>query len=230
MLFAPQILSGRFLRPPAASGYAFLIAQSAGSTDGGTTTTTTAAIDTTGAKLIAVSCTGFGQIPTLSDSASNTWVTTLTEADSGSVRQHTRYVINPTTSASHTFTLAAVAASGPSLAVAVFSDGSGTPVFDAAATVGTGTSSTASASSLTPAVDNSIVIAGVGALDSISSISNTNGDFIIPTNGKVSFSGGAHLGVAIAYLIQTTAAAADPDWTLASSVAWGATLPAYKPS
>lgn len=191
---------------------------SVGATGG---TATTGNYDTTGAKIIVIAV-GTNGSPSITDNQSNTY----TEIGSIAATCRLFRCINPATSATHTFT--ASATGFPSIAVLAFS-GSGSIVTDSgsgAPNSGTGTSTTPSAGTgLTPTVDNVLVIAACSSF--AGDTTAINGGFTLGPH--VSFLSGNHFSTAIAYLIQTTAAAADPDFTQSASGAWGAKIAAFKP-
>ncbi len=175
---------------------------------GTTATVTTAAIDTRGANLIIVVLDEIG-ITTLTDSASNTWSTAASIAVNTTLRIF--YVLNPTTSATHTFTQPSVASSFPGIAVACFSGAAAAAVADQVSTGTESTGTTHACGSLTPTVDGELIIYALGnnfltaAID-IGTIAN-----VLPLISNVSE------GVGLAYEIQATAAARNATWTISNS-------------
>jgi len=171
---------------------------------------TTGAIDTTGADfLVAVVSQGF-QVDPPTDNKSNTW-TALTE-QTGSSSNHVRiyYAKNATCGTGHTFTTPAGAAF-PSLCVVAFFGSDLTSPFDNENGVGE-SSSPVSTGSITPSQNDELVIAIAGGNCTSPAI---DGGFTLQENEDQT--GGVNYGSAIAWLIQTTAAAANPAWTVASS-------------
>lgn len=189
---------------------------SAGSSDG--STVTTGAIDTTGATFLIAVVSGFGTAPTLSDSKSNSW-TALTERGLGSAAEKLFYVVSGTVGSGHTFT---ANNNFPSVAVIAFSGSHASP-FDAETGAG-GSSSTLQPGSITPAEDNELLVTGLSWNNA--NAASINGGFSIAT--QVAIAGGQHLAVAIAYLIQTTAAAANPTWTVTSGNDLATGMAAFK--
>lgn len=207
------------------NAYTFLAAQSCGFTSG-SSGCTSPAINTTGATLLAAVVTGITSSPGLTDSASNTWSGgTLIGVIPDYVTIY--YKLNPATSASHTFTLGSGSATFSALAVAAFSGGP-QKTFDALSVGATGASSSPSGGSITPAQNNEIVIAGVENHSGGTTINSLNGGFTIPANGNFAAIANQNAGAAIAYLIQTTAGAANPTWTLSASDTWVAVNAAFK--
>lgn len=164
--------------------------------DGGTT----AAIDTTGADTIfVVMGQKSGGTSTLSDSKSNTWnaLTTYVEAST----QVTIYWSRPSSvGAGHTFTSTGVGF-GPAICVGAFSGGAVNP-FDTGKDNGnTGAASPVSTGSITPSVDNEIIIVGGSTQADV-----TGMDSGVTLLEHVAF-GGFWSGAGLGYKIQTTAAA-----------------------
>ena len=88
-----------------------------------TTSVTTTAISTTGATLIVVCLTSYEiqTEPTVSDSQTNTWTALTQSVRTGQFRTKLHYVLNPSTSGSHTFTASSGVATYPVLGVMAFS-------------------------------------------------------------------------------------------------------------
>jgi hypothetical protein len=197
-----------------------LIANTADTDTSGTVTTD--AINTTGADLIVISVSRFNT-PTVSDSAGNTW-TALTEATLGGhpeVRLY--YCLNPTTSATHTFTAAAANAFA-GISVQAWS---GADSYNSQQS-GTGTAAGTSLQpgSITPSADGCLIISGFG-YGGTSTISINSGFNI--TNQLPLDSGNAY-GTAIAYLDQTTAAAVNPTWSWTGSTSANAVMAVFAPA
>lgn len=179
----------------------------AGSSAG--STVTTSGIDTTGANFlvmaVALSLNSTGGA--VSDSYGNTWAK-LTNQANGSTNVEIWYAKAATVGTGHTFTLTQTGAL-PSLCVAAFSGVNTSAPFDKE-TGSTGNSP----GSLTPANANSLCITACA-------VAVTGGD---PTTAggttavldTVGFTGN-HCALALAYLIQTTAAAFNPGWNSGSS-------------
>lgn len=174
---------------------------SAGSADG--TTVTTAAIVTTGASLLLAAC-SHGGSSTLSDSASNTWVPLMEQAEFGQKVQFF-YVASPVTSGTHTFSCNG--GTIPSIAVAAYSGTSGSPFDQENGAVGI--SANLQTGSITPSA-NGYLVAAATLNGGAGTISVDSGMTIIE---QVAFDGALHEGIAFASLIQTTAAAINPTFT-----------------
>lgn len=173
---------------------------------------TTSAIDTTGATLLVVGIAkDSGGTISLSDSKGNSW-TALTATTQGSTRCILYYAANPTVGGSHTFSNTG-AFNYSSICVAAFSGVATTTPFDQEN--GAGASSTTLATgSVTPTEDNELVITHL-AFSGSGLPTSIDGGFT-ETN-DVEFGGGNNYGSTMAYLIQTTAAAANPTWTRTNS-------------
>ncbi len=160
--------------------------------------------DTSGANLIVVVASYFNASidVTLSDSKSNTW-NSLTRYLSGSMRIRTFYSLATSVGTGHNFTFAGA---GVFASIGVlWASGAGGGV-DSGKDSGASGTSTRSAGSLTPSEDNCLVVAGFEA-DVATSIS-IDGGF----TAAVKNAGGQEAN-GIAYLVQTTATAANPSWT-----------------
>lgn len=207
--------------------FTFIAGITAASPDG--STFSTGAIDTTGAGLLIIGLADyeavFPTLPTITDSKGNSW-NRLTEArNTATVLATIYYSVPASVGSGHTVTATETGFYG-ALTFAAFGLGAATP-FDVE-NVGTGTSANPSASTgITPTVDNELVIANVG-IDS-GTISSINGGFTI-IGSPVAYGGGTNFGCAMAYLIQTTATAADPDWTNSGSANWAANIASFKVS
>ncbi|HEX7769696.1 MAG TPA: hypothetical protein VF422_06670 [Dokdonella sp.] len=182
----------------------------AGSADGDTVTTS--GINTAGADLLVAIVAQESAVAdaAFSDSKGNTWtkLTGQTESPGKSVL----YWCRPTSVGSgHTFT-ATQSSSRPSVCVEAWS-GSATSPFDqqngahssdGGATLATG--------SVTPTQDNELVIAGAAARGQ--TVSSIDGGFTLANSQAGS---ATNDGAAIAYLVQTSATAANPTWTFGTA-------------
>jgi len=168
---------------------------------------TTSAIDTSTAKLIVIAIAyNNGVSPTISDSAGNTW-TALTATSDGSTRS-TRlyYVLGPTTSATHTFTLGGTSILGAITVTAWAATGAtvsfdkevGGHAFGTAITVG------GASVGVTPANNDSLIVTGFG-FGAVASSAAASGGWTLATNQDGA--GGTNFGVGQLYQIQTTATA-----------------------
>jgi hypothetical protein len=181
---------------------------------GNSSTVTTPPISTSGASLIVLVYTGawVGRSAFLTDSASNTnyW---SGNGQVSSTPYGTQIVVlpNPLTSATHTFTSPALANSFPGLAVLAFSGAFG----GAQALTGANTTSgtTVAPGSLTPATNGCLLVTG-GSCNTVSATLSINASFTVSDQVATGATSG---GIAAAYLIQPTAAAANPTWTASAS-------------
>jgi len=185
---------------------------------------TTPSIDTTGATLIVLwllSYSGVGR-PTVSDSAGNTWTALTDHVDSSVSRGTFFYCQSPSTSASHTFSSTGATQFG-SLYVEAWSGSTSSP-FDQQ-NGGAGTGATLQPGSVTPSVDNELVVTGVGNYQIAETSYSIDSGFTItdqftPTGNSIS--GG------MAYLVQTTATAENPTWSYPVAVATVAAIATFK--
>lgn len=184
---------------------------SAGSSDTGDSVTT-AAVDTTGANGIVCAVADFtSPAATISDSKSNTY-TGLTRQDAGAPAIRLYYVANPTVGSGHTFT-ASNTDSFPSIACLALSGTNTTTFYDGTengAVDNTASSQSIQPGSVTPSEDNTIVVTAFGVYSSGTG-HTINGSYTIEET--VTFGPGEHIGVVLAYWIQTTATATNPTWS-----------------
>jgi hypothetical protein len=171
---------------------------------------TTSSVDSTGGNLVVVAVASYepSAAPTVSDSKGNTYNALTEQIDTGSHRIQLFYAANATVGSGHTFTVSG-STSYSSISVNVFSGAKTTSPFDQQNGAGTG-SSPLSTGSVTPTENDEVIVAGIG-LDSAASALSINGGFSTPAVAY--FAGGSAYGVGSAYLIQTTAAAANPAWS-----------------
>jgi hypothetical protein len=163
---------------------------------------TSAGINTTGATLLVIAQSGQDDIaPT--DSRSNTW-TACTNEVAGGFGNDTRtyFAVNPTVGSGHTFT------PGGTLASIVASAWSGANTSSPKDQESTGTDAlNPQPGSVTPTEDNEVIIVNFGGIHS--GACTIDGGFTIAQQGAVL--GGNYYAGGLAYLIQTTAAAANPN-------------------
>lgn len=171
---------------------------------------TTSSVDSTGGNFVVVAVASYepSAAPTVSDSKGNTYSALTAQAVSGSHRIQLFYTANATVGSGHTVTISG-ATSYSSASVAVFSGVKTTSPFDQQNGVASG-GSPLSTGSVTPTEDNELVFAGI-SMNSAPSALSINGGFSTPA--VVYFVGGSAYGVGSAYLIQTTATAANPAWS-----------------
>jgi len=175
---------------------------------------TTSGIDTTGADLLVAVTAGFAGVATLTDSKGNTW-TGLTTIINGTSAHRVRlwYCSNPVVGAGHTFT-ASRTGGYPAVAVQAWSGAKTATPFDQENGNTAMGASSLSTGSITPTQDDELAItASVSPTDGLT-ISSVNGGFTTTDVVQSGFGdSSATYGVAMAYLAQSAAAAANPTWT-----------------
>lgn len=198
-------------------------------------TGTTANIDTTGATLLValVYKLRTRTSPLLTDSKGNTW-TPLTAQDAGSI-SHAQlyYAANPSVGSGHNFTLTNQGGDNylGGVCVAAFSDVDTSSPFNKEdgnikATSGT----TILVDSVTPDQNNSLVVTGLCNDELTDDTFSINGGFTI-TDAFDGIASPQRVGGALAYLVQTSAAAAGPTWTwVTSSVDAAGVIAVFKPT
>lgn len=189
----------------------------AGALDGPYTTGT---FNSTLAKLIVLSLSyAPTSTPVVSDLMSNPW-TPLPERDLGTgAATRLYYKANPVTSAVHTVTVdGAGITSG--IAIACFS---GQPGATDQATSAIANTTSLATGSVTPTENNELIVTGF--VKDHNETPSINGGFAIAGIGN--YVPGSNYMAALAYLIQTTAAAANPSWSWATNANAGATIQTF---
>lgn len=179
--------------------------------NGGTTAGT---IDSSGADTLFMVVGLQGGTPTVSDSKSNNWTQVVTVDNGFGAKNFLFRSDTPATVGSgHTFT-ATLNSGLVGIAVTAFAGGATSSIDDQNAGHGSVFASTIAPGSITPTADNTIVITGASASDSPTDPSSIDASFTIAAHVAA---GATNYGTGIAYLVQTTAAAANPTWTLSQS-------------
>lgn len=177
---------------------------------------TTTGINTTGANLLVVVVGSGGAGTSFSDSYSNTWSTADSNATTdGSAALY--YCYNPTVGTGHTFSLG-IGYGG--VCFAAFSGSASSPLDQHLASNTSDLSVlTYQPGSVTPTTAGQLIISGLSIGKTSTAISIDSGFTIIDTAQGTS---GSTYGASLAYLVQTTAAAANPTWTRdQSGDCWG---------
>jgi hypothetical protein len=186
----------------------------AGSSDG--SAVTTAGVNTTGATLLVAAVSDHpGFDGTISDSQGNTWTTSLATANAGGSSGKLYFAVVTSTNASHTVTYSGDS-TFPSICIIAFAGTHSTP-YTTQESTGTAASNAVQPGSLTPSEDNCVVVSALAFNDNSSQTFSINGGWTIA--GQEPYSGGLHFGAGLGYLIQTTAAATNPQWSFAASSA-----------
>lgn len=175
-----------------------------------------AAMNTTGANLLVIIGINYLIVPiVLDDSQNNIWTTGVTytyPAGGTTVTSRITYCINPSTSVNHTFSF-----SGPDYnALIIWAFKAPSPINTDKSVWNYTTGTSLSLPALTPATDNSLIIAAITNGNDILGIS---GGFTM--NDNVLFNPGINYGGAGAYLIQESASSVAPIWNLSTSLAAG---------
>lgn len=176
------------------------------------TISTSSSFDTTGSDLLIVMTTVFNSAPALTDAYSNTWTSLTGQGCITSLIKAQLFYCNPPSNkvgANHTFTLTGSTVY-PALCVLAVTGSAASPfdVENGASNITVG--STAQGGTVTPSVDNEIVISGY-VCGTPSTTYSINQGFTI--SDQLAYTSGQADGCALAYLIQTTATAQNPTWT-----------------
>jgi hypothetical protein len=188
---------------------------------------TTSAINTTGANFIAISVAfNYNVIPIgsdISDSKGNSYTALTTHQENTGSANRLFYVAAPTVGASHTFTVTKTGAF-VAVCVAAFSAVATSSPFDVenGATVGSGT--TLATGSVTPSLNNEVVIAGICTGGAATSSIDSGFTLV----GTVAGDNATYYGVGMGYLVQTTAGAINPTWTRSNSGKMSASIASFQ--
>jgi hypothetical protein len=225
----PNIIQRRVLYAPPAvvassSPIAYINSASKAFTSASSGATTTG-FDSSGgnfAVIFAAWYSGLGGSLSITDSKTNSY-TQLTVTDVGNIACAIYVCANATVGSAHTFSASGTNAFG-AISAGVFSNVLTSSPTDQQAG-GSGTSTTPSTAGVTPSEANTLVIFGSSMLSSLS-FSSVNGGFTLATSQPSVDS--TNVGASLAYLIQTTATAADPDMTISGSSDWSARIANFK--
>ena len=172
---------------------------------------TTGAINTGGANLIVVGVAMLSTNPAIQDNKGNTWSRLTVQTAGSNFSEALFYCYAPSVGSGHTFNTNNGSNNYPSICVAAFSGSAASPLDQLSGSSATTTLSI-QPGSITPGQDSELSIAFLGCNNSESSMT-VNAGFSV-TDSQLFVSGKAY-GCAMGYLIQTTAAAVNPTWTVA---------------
>lgn len=187
--------------------------------------TTSSSINTSGASLLVVAIAYYAGAPppTLSDlvgASSNTWVP-LTSYSSGIGVVKIYYAVNPVVGSGHTFTLSGTG-TFPALSVIALGGANTASPFD----VENGSISSYQPGSVTPSEGNEVLI--TATIDNATgAICNTIDEGFTIADSVVN-SLGNYFGLALAYLIETSATAKNPTWSGGSGSAPCSAIATFK--
>jgi hypothetical protein len=176
-----------------------------------------------------------GDTVTLSDDGGssgtpNTWTLIRTQADVGGGGLVSTDLYRTNTPASvgtgHNFSLSG--GTFAAIAVTCFAGGATSAIDDQENSAGGGGgASTISTASITPSVNDTIVITSIVSSDG-TDMSSIDGGFTLPAAAHVS-STGSNFSAGLAFLVQTTATPANPQWTLNGGATYiAATIASFK--
>lgn len=180
---------------------------------GGTSTIT---LNTTGADFLVAVVAAVRSIyfPSLSDNYGNTWTKLIGEqAGTNETYAGLYYVQNPTVGSDHVITLGSDAYN--TVDVLAFSGMATASVADQNNYATAGETTSVPTGSITPSENGCLIIAGLGSSIAGNTAPTINDSFTVDYAASSNSSNYADIGAA--YLVQATAAAIDPTWTLASA-------------
>jgi hypothetical protein len=217
MIINPYILGG------GVTPISFLVADSI---CGGSSSTVI--LNTTLANFLIVAVTYFNAATGLSltDTKGNTWVPLTAVGTGGGAGGFLKfyYCLNPTVGSGHGFTWAGTSAFG-SIAVAAYSRLKLTSAFDVENGAGNASATSIQPGSITPSEDNELIVTGL--LKFTFSSPTVNSGFNIRTYAQ---GGGSNFDVAIADLIQSSAASVNPLWSNANADRIASVIASFKHS
>lgn len=192
---------------------------------------TTGALDTTGDTLFVIveSCYISGTNCSINtvpiDSNGNTWHMAVNSQQNGGGASYGTifYAYDKSgsplvTGSGNTFSTNSSNSSYPSMEVLTFKGTltTGNPLDQTNnSAVGTGSVSTVQPGSITPSVNNEVIVSSLTSFDTSLNVSIDSGMTI---TGQIPGVGGQHFSSAAAYIVQTTAGAINPTWTNAQTV------------
>lgn len=236
-IIAAVLLASLVFVAPASANYTVVSTCHVGAASSGGNAVTSAAVNCTGVDLLVLTISyynGGGGTSNPSDNSSNTWSTAKVQTQSycpGAAEIF--YVQAPTVTSSQTFTASATGAlTYPSIQVQGFAGSGSTPldqVNSAASPAGSVT--TKQPGSITPGSNGELVVSDVlwcvSGSGSGSSVSINSGFAITDQD---SFSSLNAEGGALAYLVQGTAAAVNPTWTLSAASGIATAIASFTPA
>lgn len=189
---------------------------------------TTDAIDTSGANLLVVvvgeyAGAGSSNDAVVSDSKGNTW-NALTRRADGNTASRIWWSSPSSVGSGHTFTVAGTAIFG-GLAVQAWSGSVASPFDQQAGNTNT-SAATINAGEVTPTEDDELVVTGICHENNSGGAVSIDDGFTI--SGAIAYSGGVTMGNAFAYLVQTTAALANPEWNITNAAQVATSIATFK--
>ena len=159
-------------------------------------------------------------VPVLSDSQTNSWTPLTVRSNGAGAATRLYYSANPSTSATHTAT---VSGSGitSGIAIACFSGLPGTTDQENGAS---GNANSLATGSVTPTQADELIITSL--VKDHNETPAIGGGFTIAGTGA--YVPGSNFMSSIAYLIQTTAAAANPSWSCATPANFGLSIQTWR--
>ncbi len=175
--------------------------------------TTTDPISTQSANLL-VAAVGYNPTvtsePALTDNKGNTWSAIGSVNSGGTTKLRMFFLLNGAVGHGHTVTATGADSFG-GVCLMAFRGSATSPLGSALSDSDAGSASTVQPGPLTPDNDNSLVITGLAFDANSSGAVSINGGFTAVSTASVA---ATSVGSGLAYLVQTTAAAADPTWNV----------------
>lgn len=196
-----------------------------GSTD--TNGFTSSSLDTSGNNGLVVVLADSDGSSVITDSKGNTPYATAIGQLGGFASNFNKifYFKNPAVGSGHTWTVTCTGKS-PSIAVIAFSGLDTSAPLDQTNSASSNFGSSAQPGSVTPGSSGEVVVSGITYQDTANALSIDSGFTI---SDQIVQSNSAHLGVGLAYSIQTSPAAVNPAWSEAAGQIVAVTIASFKP-
>lgn len=186
----------------------------------------TAGLNTTTATLLTVAVSWLGTEPTISDNRGNTGWKKRSTRTNGDQKIAIWDCVPTSVGTGHTFKATGTGIYA-SLYVAAFAGSHASAPYSAESAGGTGTGSAAQPGTRTPAVNDCLLVTAISLYDNTSAWAINEGFTILQANSAASFN---PRGGGLAYKIQTTAAAQNPQWSWSGGSIYAATMVVYLPA
>jgi hypothetical protein len=196
----------------------------------GLSSITTASVDTTGATLLVLVASDYGQAGavTPTDSKGNTWTGLTQQGTGANARVRIWYSRSPIVGSGHTFTFPG-SSNFCTFTMSAWSGVDTTSPFDQQNGTSAAGVSSVQPGSVTPGSNNELIVAALAWNTGESPGVSIGSSFTITDQND--FSSGSNQGGAQAYLLQGTATAVNPTWSLPNSTpAAAAAIATFKPA
>ncbi len=225
---AEQKVKFEFVSAVKSSGFVWTLVSHTGNATAPNGGNSTPDIDTTGADLLLAHVADYSIVSftALTDNKSNTWNPLKSKTAGGQSRSRWYYATGSGLSVGSGHHLIATSSGGyPAIEFLAFSSGgAGIIIPEMENGAGNPSASTLATGSITPTVNGSLIVSGLSNTDA--GTVSINAGFTI--TDQTPYGAGNNFGGAAAYLIQGTAGAVNPTWTMSGSWDVVATIASFK--